>query len=75
MPASAAATATAGGYTLHGDSLAFGPAMSTEMACPDGMELEATWHKTLPKVSTYAATESTLTFKTADRPIASFRKQ
>jgi heat shock protein HslJ len=61
-------------YTLRGDSLSFGPGMSTKMACPDGMALEDTWLRTLPRIVTFAATESTLTLKTADGPIATLRR-
>ena len=45
-------------YSLRGDSLSFGPGMSTKMACPDGMELEEAWLKALPRVVTFAATET-----------------
>jgi len=61
-------------YSLRGDSLSFGVGMSTKMACPDGMELEDTWLKTMPKIVTFAATESTLTLNAAGGPVASFRK-
>ena len=61
-------------YSLRGDSLSFGPGMSTKMACPDGMDLEDAWLKTLPNVVTFAATETTLTLNAAEGPVASFRK-
>jgi len=61
-------------YSLRGDSLSFGAGISTKMACPDGMELEDTWLKTMPKIVTFAATESTLTLHAAEGPVASFRK-
>ena len=61
-------------FTLAGDSLSFGPGMATKMACPDGMELEDTWLKTLPRIVTFAATESTLVLRTADGPIATLRR-
>jgi heat shock protein HslJ len=63
-----------GSYTLRGDSLSFGAVMATKMACPDGMELEAAWHRTLPTVATFAATETTLTLNAAKGPVAWFRK-
>lgn len=61
-------------YSLRGDSLSFGAGISTKMACPDGMELEDAWLKTMPKVVTFAATESTLILNAAEGPVASFRK-
>jgi len=63
-----------GSYSLRGDSLSFGAVMATRMACADGMELEAAWHKALERVVTYSATESTLTLNAAEGPVASFRK-
>jgi heat shock protein HslJ len=63
-----------GSYSLRGDSLSFGAVLSTRMACTDGMELEGAWHKTLPRVVTYSATESTLTLNATEGPVASFHK-
>ena len=57
-------------YRLSGDSLTFGPAISTKMACEQGMELEAAWLGTLEKVVSYSATESTLTLHGEGGPLA-----
>jgi heat shock protein HslJ len=57
-------------YHLSGDSLSFGPAISTKMACAQGMELETAWLGALAKVVTWSATESTLTLDGADGPLA-----
>ena len=59
-------------YRLKGDSLSFGPGISTKMACPDGMELENAWLGALPKVATWNATDSTLTLNGEDGPLARF---
>ena len=59
-------------YRLHGDSLSFGPGISTRMACPDGMELENAWLGTLEKVVTWSATDSTLTLHGAAGSLARF---
>jgi heat shock protein HslJ len=50
-----------GTYTLAGDSIAIGPVVSTKMACTDGMELESRFLATLPKVTHWQVTDSTLT--------------
>lgn len=61
------------GYTLTGDSLKFGPAMSTKMACADGDELERGYLAMLRVVTTYQLSDSTLILKGADAPVALFR--
>lgn len=61
-------------YRLSGDSLSFGPGISTKMACPDGMDLENAWLGALAKVATFSATDSTLTLNGADGPLARFEE-
>lgn len=61
------------GYVLAADSLAFQPAISTKMACADGMEIENTFLMVLPAVTTYEATDSTLALKSSDGALARFR--
>src|SRR6266851_321314 len=39
-------------YRLSGDSLSFGPVLSTKMSCADGDELERSFLATLPSVAT-----------------------
>jgi len=57
-------------YRLSADSLSFGPAISTRMACAQGMDLETAWLGALAKIVTWSATESTLTLNGADGPVA-----
>jgi heat shock protein HslJ len=59
-----------GTYRLSGDSLSFGPAISTKMACEQGMDLETAWLGALAKIVTFSATESTLTLNGAEGPVA-----
>ena len=47
-------------YTLTGDSIAFGPAISTKMACLGGMEEEARFLAAIPGVSRWQSSDSTL---------------
>lgn len=52
-----------GDYTLKGDSIKFGNALSTMMACPD-MKVEDALKQVLPLVKTVAfANDSTMTLK------------
>jgi len=60
-------------YVLAGDSLRFGAAMSTKMACADGMELESAWLGAMSHVVTWSATDSTLTLAGPEGPLARFR--
>jgi heat shock protein HslJ len=60
-------------YTLAGDSLSFGPAMSTKMACADGDELERRYLAVLPEVGTYESSDSTITLNGSGGPLARFR--
>jgi heat shock protein HslJ len=50
-------------YTLAGDSLRFGPAIATKMACVDGDKLERGFLGMLPVVTTYEVTDSALILK------------
>ncbi|MFO1417076.1 MAG: YbaY family lipoprotein [Methylotetracoccus sp.] len=52
-----------GTYTLDGAAIAFGPVASTEMACPDGMELESAFFRTLPSVRAWKIDGDRLEFK------------
>ena len=61
------------GYVLKGDSLVFQPVISTRMACADGMELETSFLATLSAVTTYQATDSTLTLSGPAGPLLRFR--
>jgi heat shock protein HslJ len=60
-------------YQTSGDSLTFGPAVSTKMACSEGMDVETAFFGMLPSVRRLAATDSTLTLLSADSPLARFR--
>lgn len=62
-------------YTMAGDSIHFGPAISTKMACADGDALERAFLGIIPDVTTYRATDSTLTLVGASGPLAHFRAQ
>ncbi len=61
------------GYTLAGNSLSFGPAISTKMACADGDELERGYLAMLPAIRSYELSDSTLTLNGAGGPLARFR--
>lgn len=60
-------------YTVAGDSLAFGPAISTKMACADGDELERGYLAMLPAIRSYALSDSTLTLNGSGGALARFR--
>ena len=62
-----------GPYTLSGATLTFGPAISTKMACADGMEVEAAFLGMLPNVTGYQVTDSSLTLLGSAGPLARFR--
>ena len=60
-------------YDMTGDSLGFGPAISTKMACADGDALEHAFLAIFPDVIGYQATDSTLTLAGASGALARFR--
>jgi len=60
------------GYTVAGDSLTFGAAVSTKMACADGDELERGFLAMLPAIKRYKLSDSTLTLSGSDGPLARF---
>ncbi len=60
-------------YTVAGDSLTFGPAISTKMACADGDEPERGYLAMLPAIRSYTLSDSTLTLNGSDGPLARFR--
>jgi Heat shock protein len=62
-------------YTMKGDSLHFGPAISTKMACAEGDSLERAFLAIIPDVTTFQATDSTLTLAGSSGPLAGFRTQ
>jgi heat shock protein HslJ len=62
-----------GPYTLRGDSLTFGPPISTKMACAEGMHVETRFLGGLPSTRAYEITDSTLTLLASDGPLARFR--
>ena len=59
-------------YSLAGDSLRFGPAIATKMACADGDKLERSFLGALPVVATYEATDSALILKGPSGLLARF---
>lgn len=60
-------------YVIAGDSLTFGPAISTKMACTDGDELERGYLAMLPAIRSYARSDSTLTLNGSGGALARFR--
>lgn len=64
-----------GPYTLSGDSLSFGALVSTKMACAQGNEVEVSYLAALGQVKTFTATDSVLTLRSADAPLATLRAQ
>ncbi|HEU4585973.1 MAG TPA: META domain-containing protein [Gemmatimonadaceae bacterium] len=60
-------------FTIAGDSLHFGIAASTKMACATGEEVERALFEILPKVTGFEATDSTLTLTGASGALAAFR--
>jgi heat shock protein HslJ len=61
------------GYRRAGDSLTFGPVVSTKMSCADGDELERSFLGMLPAVATFQATDSALTLSGPGGILARFR--
>jgi heat shock protein HslJ len=62
-----------GPYTLSGSQLTFGPAISTKMACAQGMDVETAYLSMLPNVTSYQATDSSLVLMGASGELARFR--
>jgi Heat shock protein len=62
-------------YTAIGDSIHFGPAVSTKMACATGDDLERRFLGMIPEVTNYQVTDSTLSLGGASGPLARFRVQ
>jgi putative lipoprotein len=62
-------------YTIAGDSLGFGPAISTKMACADGDSLERAYLAIIPEVTGFRATDSTLTLTGSSGTLAVFHAQ
>lgn len=60
---------------MAGDSLRFGPAISTKMACAEGDALERAFLAIIPDVTGYAATDSTLTLNGSSGALAGFKLQ
>jgi heat shock protein HslJ len=58
---------------MRGDSLSFGPAMSTKMACPEGMDLERRFLVALPSITSFTRADSTLTLSGPSGPLAQFK--
>ena len=61
------------GYVLTADSLSLAAAISTKMACAEGMDVENSFLATLPSISTYQATDSTLILNGPAGALARFR--
>jgi heat shock protein HslJ len=62
-----------GPYTVKGDSLGFGPAVATKMACTDAADLEQRYLAMLPTVVGYLVADSTLTLRGPSGELARFR--
>jgi heat shock protein HslJ len=62
-----------GPYTLSGRNLTFGPAISTKMACAQGMDVETAYLSMLPNVTSFQATDSSLVLMGASGELARFR--
>ncbi|WP_209581524.1 MULTISPECIES: META domain-containing protein [unclassified Sphingobacterium] len=60
-------------FKTDGNSISFGPIMSTKMACEGNGE--ATFFSTLKKVNTYSISENTLTFVMGDIAIMRFKRK
>jgi heat shock protein HslJ len=64
-----------GAYTITGDSLVFGPIMSTKMFCQDGDSLERSYLGMLERVRTFTASDSILSFFAGGQPLARFARR
>jgi heat shock protein HslJ len=63
-----------GPFTLAGDSLRFGPAISTKMSCGDADQVEQGFLAMLPLVVGYEATATSLVLNGPGGPLARFRQ-
>ena len=61
-----------GSYTVRGDSITFGPAAATRMACSEGMDVEQAYLSALPQIVRFTIADSTLTLFSTDIPLARF---
>lgn len=59
-----------GTYTLAGDSLSFGPLVSTKMACAQGNDVETAYLAALGNVRGFSVSDSVLTLRSADGVVA-----
>jgi heat shock protein HslJ len=65
-----------GPFHLLGDSLSFGPAISTKMACEQGMDVEIGYLGMLPRVMTYRVDQAILELRDAEsKTLARFQSQ
>ena len=62
-----------GTFKLDGASLTFGPAVSTKMACAEGMQLEQSFLGVLPSVTRFEAKDGVLTLHGKSGPVAQLR--
>lgn len=62
-------------YTIAGDSLSLGLAMSTKMFCADGDALERAYLAIFPEVTGFQMTDSTLTLTGSSGTLAVFHAQ
>jgi heat shock protein HslJ len=59
-----------GPYTLAGDSLSFGPLVSTKMACAQGNDVETAYLAALGNVRSFSVSDSVITLRSADAVVA-----
>lgn len=59
-----------GPYTLSGDSLSFGALVATKMACAQGNDVETAYLAALGTVRSFSVSDSVLTLRSADGPVA-----
>ena len=62
-----------GPYTLRGDSLSFGPAAMTRMACAEGMDVEQRYAAMLPAVRSWRLQDAALVLHGEAGRLATFR--
>src|SRR5689334_16539204 len=61
-----------GPYVLTADSVRFGPAISTKMACAEGMDVENAWLGALDRFRTWSVEDSVLVLEGDGGPLARF---